>query len=532
MSDRLGGLRIWPAVPGNRTVRPVAVMIVLCWCLSAVSGQWLENTTQPVPSSRPGFDPKDLVRQVRAARSGSSAVSRAPMALDDDEFLIDTSGVGEQWSPAAAFDGANYLVVWQDYRTGSNDIRGARVTSDGAMLDSAGFVVSQAPRGQCVPVVGFGGASFLVVWEDYGSGSGDIYGARVTPQGAVLDTQGIFISHALNDAPRPAVAFDGMNFLVVWKDRRNGDYGDIYGARVTPTGVVLDPAGVPISTGEDWQAEPFAAFDGTNFLVVWEVELAGWTIYGARVTPQGEVLDTAGFVISQGMGAYLPVVGFDGSNFLVVWRSPNGYTYGARVTPQGTVLDSAGLLISHGAGNQHVPAVGFDGTNFLVVWQDDRGGDWDVYGARVTPGGTAFHDGSVVSHPEEQSHPALGCGNGGRTLLVYQGWAGNVGGKTYNTVRIWGKMDPSPAIADMTKPKVRMTSGGVTIVHGVLFLAGASSPKGQAASLLDISGRKMLDLHPGANDVGALAPGVYFVRSAQAQVQAQAQAIRKVLVTK
>jgi hypothetical protein len=31
------------------------------------------------------------------------------------------------------------------------------------------------------------------------------------------------------------------------------------------------------------------------------------------------------------------------------------------------------------------------------------------------------------------------------------------------------------------------------------------------AALLDVSGRKVLDLLPGANDVRTLAPGVYFV---------------------
>jgi hypothetical protein len=505
-------------------------LLAVCCCLSAASGQWQETKTQPAASRLPQFNTQDVSQRVRIHRSTACPSVPSAPAFGDGEFLIDTSGVGEQWSPAAAFDGANYLVVWQDYRTGSNDIRGARVSSDGAMLDSAGFVVSQASKGQCVPVVGFGGASFLVVWEDYRSGSGDIYGARVTPQGAVLDTQGIFISHALNDAPRPAVSFDGMNFLVVWKDRRNGDYGDIYGARVTPTGVVLDPAGVPISTGEDWQAEPFAAFDSKNFLVVWEVDLADWTISGARVTPQGEVLDTEGVVISQGMGAYLPVVGFDGSNSLVVWRSPNGYTYGARVTPQGTVLDSAGLLVSHGAGNQHVPAVGFDGTNFLVVWQDDRSGDWDVYGAHVTPGGTVLHDGAVVSYAEEQSHPALGCGNGGRTLLVYQGWAGNVGGKPYNTVRIWGKMDPNPGVEETMNDERGTMHVAASIVGGKLFLPEASSRKPQATSLLDISGRKVMDLKPGANDVRHLAPGVYFVRAVSRELSAVS--CRKVVVTR
>jgi hypothetical protein len=50
------------------------------------------------------------------------------------------------------------------------------------------------------------------------------------------------------------------------------------------------------------------------------------------------------------------------------------------------------------------------------------------------------------------------------------------------------------------------------------------------AELLDVSGRKVLDLHPGANDVRALAPGVYFVREAQAR--AQAQSVRKVIKLK
>jgi hypothetical protein len=60
-----------------------------------------------------------------------------------------------------------------------------------------------------------------------------------------------------------------------------------------------------------------------------------------------------------------------------------------------------------------------------------------------------------------------------------------------------------------------------------LFLMEATSLKPQAASwLLDISGRKTPKLLPGPNDVRVLAPGVYFVREAQAQ----AQAVRKVVI--
>jgi hypothetical protein len=49
--------------------------------------------------------------------------------------------------------------------------------------------------------------------------------------------------------------------------------------------------------------------------------------------------------------------------------------------------------------------------------------------------------------------------------------------------------------------------------------------------LLDISGRQVLDLKPGANDVRALAPGVYFVRELSA-ASPKPQAVRKVVVTR
>ncbi len=72
---------------------------------------------------------------------------------------------------------------------------------------------------------------------------------------------------------------------------------------------------------------------------------------------------------------------------------------------------------------------------------------------------------------------------------------------------------------------------GPTVVRGILYL-GVDSRQHSAyrAELLDISGRIVLTLKPGANDVRALAPGVYFVREAQAQ--AQAQVVRKLVVAR
>jgi len=438
--------------------------------------------------------------------------------LDTSGFVI-TRAAREQFTPALAFDGANFLVVWEDHRSGYSNIYGARVTPAGAVLDPQGIAISDTAANQMYPVLAFDGENFLVTWEDWRSDS-DIYGARVTPGGAVLDTDGIVISQASDRQYSPALGFDGANFLVVWEDYRNG-YPDVYGARVTPQGTVLDTNGIVVSQAPSWQLSPALGFDGANFLVVWQDsrDSGSANIYGARVTPGGAVPDTDGFVISKAVyDQKEPALAFDGADFLVAWEDYRSHTrsdiYGARVTPQGTVLDTNGFVIARAQSDQLAPALAFDGADFLVVWEDYRSsGNLDIYGALVSTAGVVLGEGWVVRREGNQSRLALARGTGSQLFLVYQGWAGTVGDKTYNTDRIWGEMNPTPGsgVEEMPNAEVPTTSLA-TVVRGVLFLRGASSRKPQATSLLDIAGRKVLDLHTGANDVRALAPGVYFVR--------------------
>jgi aminopeptidase N len=81
-------------------------------------------------------------------------------------------------------------------------------------------------------------------------------------------------------------------------------------------------------------------------------------------------------------------------------------------------------------------------------------------------------------------------------------------------------------IEETPNAEVRTMNSLPTVVRGVLLLGDCprtgTVPK---AVLLDISGRKVLDLHSGANDVSRLAPGVYFV------LEAQTRTVRKVVLT-
>jgi hypothetical protein len=135
---------------------------------------------------------------------------------------------------------------------------------------------------------------------------------------------------------------------------------------------------------------------------------------------------------------------------------------------------------------------------------------------------------------------------GRETLLTFTPWTPNLPGDHSRTGQlIAGDMDPSNDVLDgnvyvragagveeTTGDECGTTGAVATVIRGVLLLTGTSSHKPQAASLLDIGGRKVLDLKQGANDVRALAPGVYFVCEKPQASSRKPQAVRKVVVTR
>jgi hypothetical protein len=74
--------------------------------------------------------------------------------------------------------------------------------------------------------------------------------------------------------------------------------------------------------------------------------------------------------------------------------------------------------------------------------------------------------------------------------------------------------DDSVGVAESRKPKTSSPKPEVSVISDVLFLKGECPRTGTVPRtvLLDVSGRRVLDVKSGANDVSGLTPGVYFVR--------------------
>jgi len=464
----------------------------------------------------------------------AARVNGEGVLLDPLSIALSTSAIPQR-RPKAASGEAEFLVVWDEIRDRSRGIHGIRLTPEGGVLDTLGIRVSPAGGDQSVPAVARGTRDFLVVWEEGRNRDRDVRGARVKADGAVMDPTGILISGASWEQCAPEVASDGDDFLVVWQDWRNSDY-DIYCARVSHSGTLLDTTGIAACTADGWQATPAVACNGTDYLVLWQSRATGdYDLYGARISPQGVVLDPEGFVISAAPGVQQqPAVASDGADFLVVWsdaRNVDCNVYAARVTGAGTVLDTEGLLLSPGAGPQTAPAVEYDGANFLVVWQDQRAGEQDIYGARVTSQGSILDTFAVTTRQGDEFDPALARGPGNGMLTAHSCWAGTVDDEPYNCTRIWGALSPVGGTRDRPADAAYFAPHA-TIVRGVLVLRAVDGRQNTAykAELLDVAGRKVLDLKSGANDVSPLGPGVYFVCEASS-VGRDASSVTKVVVT-
>jgi hypothetical protein len=202
--------------------------------------------------------------------SGKAFSSWPEFPLSNDCFP--GTAYASQSSPAVAFGGTNYLVVWEDERVNSDrDIFGARVSASGEVLDPISIPICVYTNLQTDVKVAGGNQNYLVVWTDYRNGNYDIYGARVDFSGNVLDPDGFPISDTYNWESFPDVAWDGTNFFVVWTDDRSvTTYDDIYGARVSPQGEVLDPDGIQISNTTALEETPAIAYNGSVYLVAWE----------------------------------------------------------------------------------------------------------------------------------------------------------------------------------------------------------------------------------------------------------------------
>lgn len=308
---------------------------------------------------------------------GAQSSSRKP--LPPERFLA-RSG------PSVAYGSGKFVVVWSDVREGG--VYGARMKPDGTLLDPEGIRLNMSDERGGAPVVAYDGRNFVVIWNN---GEG-IFGVRMNPDGRVLGS--VFTIIMSDEVASPAIACASKKVCLVTFTSIGDVEATIFFARVMPDGTVIrPPIGTFLGTAESFAFASSVAWDGNQFMVVWADTIGGVSspdIYGGRVSADGMILgDSDGFPISTAPGAQRnPDVVWTGKRFLTVWadeRMGESRIFGARVRKDTTVDDPAGIPIS--TSEAFDPAVAHHNWKSLVVWGAGTSGAAFIAGAMVEEDG-------------------------------------------------------------------------------------------------------------------------------------------------
>lgn len=444
-----------------------------------------------------------------ARNSGSTVfgalVSPAGVVASDVNFPLRASAAVAAGNPQAVFNtGTNeFLAVWEN--SFASSVEAQRVSLAGTLLGTRISVADMMAATVRKPDVTCNGTDFFVAWADSRSGDSDVYGGRITAAGARVGD--VIIAAPGGGMPQsaPALISMGSQYLAVWQDARSGSF-DIVGTRFDGLVARLDPSDLIVSQGTNLQRAPQAAWDGTNWLVVWSDWRSGQgDIRAARVSGAGTSLDVNGISIAATANVEdNPDVTFDGVSFLVVWEDrgpacPQGgctapvHIWGRRVGLSGAPLTTSFAITSGTSSQQHPRAAGFGGTS-LVVWSDSRNqvlGGLDIVGTRVSAG-------TVLDAPAldlcavagDQTQPTVVANSSG----FFAVWADQRTGGNAATKLIGTRVTTSGGVSDpaglvISDVVLRQPSEPDLATDGTTYLAAwsSNSPGGQSVFVRGIN---------------------------------------------
>lgn len=322
----------------------------------------------------------------RTLASGSTPAEESVWAMrfDDDGALgvgtpVRAHGPTTTTFPTdidVASDGVRTVLTWQEGTSGTRDVRAARLSPAGALLDAVPILVAPAAEYPANPAVAASPSGTLCAWGGDVTGPSYLEARRMRDDGSFIDAAPFTIAHASNGEGQPVVAFGGGVYLVAWNDTRNQrtSLADIYAARLAPDGTVLDAMAIPIASDVAAESVDDIAFDGTHFLIVF-----------TRIDPSDGTKDV----------------------------------YARRISADGSLPDAAPFPLVSAPGNQERASVAFDGTTHLLGWMDGRTTPFEVWAGRFAPDGTAVGSPTVIHDTNRNYDVEVGFA-GGVYLVGYR----------------------------------------------------------------------------------------------------------------
>ncbi len=203
---------------------------------------------------------------VTDAAGGASAVALVPVAADGGVGTpVAVSDAGRPgFAPAVVRGAGGVFVAWHGFDGLTQQVEGAFVADDGAILWGP-RVLSPSASVQLRPAVAFDGARFVVAWEDNRDRVYNVYAAVVEADGTVGAAS--VLGAADRNQFGPSATFDGERFQVVWEEATDTG-SDVRAQRVDAGGAPVDPQAAAITQGASPERAPQVVADGPRRVTV------------------------------------------------------------------------------------------------------------------------------------------------------------------------------------------------------------------------------------------------------------------------
>ncbi len=422
----------------------------------------------------------------------------------------------------AATAGGDLQAVWWEGRDGHPQVYGKRSTDCGVtwLPDQN---LSNDPDTSLCPSLAVSDSTVHLVYKSNSNGWGAFY-RRSTDGGATwsTDTALARFSSAIGGCMTDAVWEATVH--VLWAVF-HGAYTQVSYRRSLDRGITWQPE-VFLTHDSARSEDPSVAVSESVVHVVWfDTRNSAGDAYYERSLDNGATWGPETRLTGDSAIVYAPTVAAVDSLVHVAWidRRGGGYQFqiyymrstdwGATWEPEVRLTDNSGACL--------FPVLAASGRNVHITWYDDRTGNKQLYYRNSTDGGLDWTpEFRLTQTSTNSSNPAIALTGDAIHIVFCDDRSGDT--ELYYLRNLTGNTGTEESL----KPQAPSHKLAATIVRGVLFLDGDCPRTGTEGTvpewglspepvLLDATGRKVLDLKPGPNNVRHLAPGVYFLRSAE-----------------
>jgi MYXO-CTERM domain-containing protein len=371
--------------------------------------------------------------------------------LDKSSFLI-----GSGSDPTVVSDGDGFLVATGSRFTGQV----MRMGSSGEVTIVQTSELVQYPEGAFEDLhLAAGPDGFLLAWAPGSDGGGRVFAQRLDSAGRFAGPRLVLAGPGARDFAD--VAWTGQQYLVVWREARDGKIFVAAGARVKADGTLLDPGGFDVAPLGAWSNEPRLISNGKEALL-----LAGAVPGRSTSDVDMMLLDGDGKNgrrlnlpwVDRVSLPYSPAATWDGTQFIVTWLQGSRVA-ATRIRTDGTILDALPIAVGtvRGISAPREPAVASIASQSMIVFSQSN----SPYGLKRT---TIRGDGTIVS---PVGAPIATSGNAQRFLA---------GAHTMGTtLAVFSDERDGPETAQLRA--LRIDSAG-TVVGPALVLGSGVTRKG------------------------------------------------------